>query len=98
MDFGSSSDSEIRHTVKWFGFFHRISIHLRILITGFIGSVWFSGIPLTVSLARTVPVGNSSADHSGNEQSSGCIPGNHNSNGLMGKGGGGSLGDSGSTS
>lgn len=71
MDFGFSSDSEIRHAVKSFGFFHSISIQWRILITGFErASVWFQAT-LAVSSARLVPVGNSSADHSGNEHGGG---------------------------
>lgn len=99
MDFGFSSDSEIRHTVKSFGFFHSISIQWRILITGFEqASVWFQA-SLTVSSPRLVPVGNSRADHSGNEHGGG---GRHSRRSqlqrLMGKGGGGSLRDSESTS
>lgn len=44
---------------------------------------------------RLVPVGNSRPDHSGNEQScGGCNPAARSSEGLMGKGGVGSLGDS----
>lgn len=82
MDFGFSSDSEIRHAVKSFGFFHSISIQWRILITGFKqASVWFQA-SLTVSSARLVPIGNSRADHSGNEHGGGgSIPGDRSSKG-----------------
>lgn len=85
MDFGFSSDSEIRHAVKSFGFFHSISIQWRILITGFeqgLGLV--SGIPHCF-LGEPGPrwsVGNSRADHSGNEHGSGGgIPGDCSSKG-----------------
>lgn len=71
MDFGFSSDSEIRHAVKSFGFFHSISIQWRILITGFEQAlVWFQA-SFTVSSVKLFPIGNSRADHSGNEHG-GC--------------------------
>lgn len=81
MEFGFSSDSEIRHAVKSFCFFHSISIQWRILIAGFeSASVWFQA-SLAVSLVRLVPAGNSRADHSGNEHGCGGIPGDRSSKG-----------------
>lgn len=83
MDFGFSPDSEKRHAVRSFGFFHSISIQWRVLITGFEqASVWFQA-SLTVSSARLVPIGNSGADHSGNERGGGGggIPGDRSSKG-----------------
>lgn len=94
MDFGFPWDSEKkrRHAVKSFGFFHSISIQKRILITGFEqASVWFQA-------TLTVPVGNSRADHSGNEHGGdGCNPGVRSSRGSWERVVGGSLGDSKST-
>lgn len=84
MGSGSSSDFEIRHAAKSFGFFHSISIQRRILITGFEqASLWFQA-SLTVSSVKPVPVGNSWADHSGNEHGGGGgggVPGDRSSAG-----------------
>lgn len=67
------------NAAKLFGSLHSIISPWRILIIGFErASVGFQAY-LTVSSAEPVPLGNSTPDHSGNEDGGGGIPGNRSS-------------------